>query len=111
MTKTELIILPICLIILGVCELFILGKNAYRFCVEERKITDEEYEEKAKKGTCILLTCDQYLALHNADPKRYPLETEKLCGMLRHGKKIHKRKRSLSSTPLIPRCAKTTTDL
>lgn len=52
--------------------------------------TDAEFEEKAKNGTAIILTYEQYLALHEADPSRYPLITKKLHQMLRSSQsKLH----------------------
>jgi len=52
-------------------------------------LSDKEFAEKVENGTGILLTCDQYLSLHNADPERYPLDTKKLRELLRNGDKIH----------------------
>lgn len=51
---------------------------------------DKRYKKKAETGAGIVLTCDQYLALHEADPERYPVDTSKIWKILRdHESKLH----------------------
>lgn len=37
---------------------------------------DARLQKEAQDGTIILLSCEQYMALHDADPNRYPLTEE-----------------------------------
>lgn len=52
---------------------------------------DRDFKKRAKAGTAIILSFEQYLAIHEADPERYPLEDDyKLDRLLQdYGSIIH----------------------
>lgn len=43
-------------------------------CLEGRFGMDMDFKKRAKAGKAIILSFEQYLAIHEADPEHYPLE-------------------------------------
>lgn len=68
---------PLFIIIAATVILLIL------YTIFEPDPEDKQYKEKVSTGVGILLTCDQYLALHEADPERYPVNTSGMWNILR----------------------------
>lgn len=52
---------------------------------------DRDFKKRAKTGTAIILSFEQYLAIHKAAPERYPLGNEyKLeCLLRNYGSNLH----------------------
>lgn len=86
----EMLNLTIQVMPIGLALVLIAKVGYFIYDVFQPDPTDAEFEEKAKNGTAIILTYEQYLALHEADPARYPLITKKLHQMLRSSQsKLH----------------------
>lgn len=80
--------------VITMISLFLLiGATIIAGTKEEKIQKDNELKKRAKNGTVILLTCEQYLSLHDAAPEEYPLRPEKLlhrlCSNNSHIRMLH----------------------
>lgn len=67
--------IPILLLAIGVIYLIKVCAELIISWICQRD-TDARLQKEAQDGTIILLSCEQYMALHDADPNRYPLTEE-----------------------------------